>query len=271
MHKVIKISGDKLLEEISVLIDKARERGIVIRAMGAVAVYYHLKNSGNELCIKFYETMGRLQAGEIKFTDVDFVAYKRNRNAIEKFFLELGFKPDEYINAFFSDKRFTFHHAQSNYTVDVFFTPLEFSHIVDLEGRLELHPYTLTPTDLLLLKLQIHDINRKDLGDAAALLACIDLSHEEKPYVINIDRVVNILTDDWGFWYDAVINLNKLPGLVESVMKDQPSAMIQLANSTLGKINQLIKTLDEAPKSDKWLKRAKIGTKKRWYNVVEEI
>ncbi|MEM4819263.1 MAG: hypothetical protein QXQ91_03030 [Nanopusillaceae archaeon] len=271
MHKAVKITGDQLLEEIKSLIDKARERNLVIRVMGAVAIYYHLRNSGSELCMKFYNFIGRLQAGEITLTDVDLVSYKKNKNNLEKFFLEMGFKPDEYINAFFSDKRLTFYHAHSHYTLDLFFTPLEFSHTVDLEGRLELHPYTLSLADLLLLKLQIHDINRKDLGDTAALLACFDLSHEEKPSVINIERVVSILSDDWGFWYDALMNLNKLSNFVESMMKDQPSSMVELANSVLGKINQLIKVLNEAPKSTRWLKRARIGTKKRWYNVVEEV
>jgi hypothetical protein len=38
-----------------------------------------------------------------------------------------------------------------------------------------------------------------------------------------------------------------------------------------GKVDAIIKALDETPKSMKWKMRERVGTKMRWYNEVEEV
>ena len=48
---------------------------------------------------------------------------------------------------------------------------LRMSHVIDLRGRLEPGAPTLDLADLLLTKLQIWEINEKDLGDITCLLA----------------------------------------------------------------------------------------------------
>lgn len=271
MHKVIKIDPDSLLKEIKDLIDQATERGLIIKMMGATAIYFHVKNSINDSCMKFYSYIGRIRPGEFVLTDVDFVSVKKQRNMLEKFFEKMGYMPDAYINAFFSDKRLTFYDKDNRYTIDIFFTPLEFSHEIDLEGRLELHPYTLSLADLVLLKLQIHDINRKDLGDLATLLACFELSSNDKLDAINLERIVRVLSDDWGFWYDATMNLNSLIKFIEQSFSGVEGDLTKLAGIAVEKARRIIDILEKSPKTDKWMKRAKVGTKKRWYNVVEEI
>ena len=50
------------------------------------------------------------------------------------------------------------------------------SHRLDLRGRLDGPSATITLADLLLSKLQVFQINRKDLGDALCLLADHQLS-----------------------------------------------------------------------------------------------
>lgn len=271
MSKIIKIPVDKLISDVKNIMDKASERKIVLRAMGAFAVYYLVKSRNEKTCIEFYSTIGRIKPGELVLTDVDLVTYKKHKNSVEKLLKELGYKPDEYINAFFSDKRLTFHEPHGAYTIDVFFSPLEFSHTVDLENRLELHPYVLTPTDLALLKLQIHDINRKDLGDLATLLACFELSYQDSGEAVNVKRIAVILSDDWGFWYDATTNLSKLKLMLEDVKRSITGDLARLVEDTISKVDTLMKTIDETPKTGRWIKRSRIGTKKRWYNVVEEI
>ena len=55
------------------------------------------------------------------------------------------------------------------------------SHKLDLRGRLDGPRPTITLADLLLTKLQVWEINRKDLGDAACLLADHGLGERGRP------------------------------------------------------------------------------------------
>ncbi len=67
-----------------------------------------------------------------------------------------------------------FYDTENKRQVDVFVGTFSMCHRLDLSGRLGEHAYSLDAADLLLTKLQIHEINRKDLVDAVRLL----LTHE---------------------------------------------------------------------------------------------
>ena len=47
--------------------------------------------------------------------------------------------------------------------IDVFFDKLDYNHPIDYRGRLENHPHCVSLADLMLQKLQIVQINDKDL------------------------------------------------------------------------------------------------------------
>ncbi len=101
------------------------------------------------------------------FTDLDLAGYNKQGGDINKFFTkELGFQPDTLVNGMFGHKRRIYYHPQNKYHVDVFMDKLEFSHAVDFgekpgSGRLELDSPTITAVDIVLEKLQIHEINEK--------------------------------------------------------------------------------------------------------------
>ena len=67
-----------------------------------------------------------------------------------------------------------FYDTENKRQVDVFVGVFSMCHRLDLDGRLGEHPTALDAADLLLTKLQIAEINRKDLVDAVRLL----LTHE---------------------------------------------------------------------------------------------
>lgn len=71
-------------------------------------------------------------------------------------------------------------------------------HRIDLRGRLELQPFTLSLADLVLQKLQIVDLNRKDNVDVIALLAEHELNGEG-PETVDTSYVSALLAGDWGF------------------------------------------------------------------------
>jgi len=256
------------------VVNEAEQEGIVLRTMGAVATYIRVKDNAD--CLKLYETLGRVREGEIYFTDLDLVSYKKLSKNIEKFFRSKGFEPDYYINAFFSDRRMIFYHPHGLFSMDVFFSPLEFSHKIDLgsdpkSGRLNLEKITLAPADLLLLKLQIHEITRKDVADATILLSCHDLSNSDEPGKINVQRLVEVLSRDWGFYYDAMNNLNTIKTFMQSYSTKLENKYIEILRRGMNNVDEIIRAVESAPKSKEWIKRSKIGTKERWYNIVEDI
>lgn len=261
--------------EVISIIDKAGSRGVVLRVLGATAVYIHTMDKPNS--IKIYQYLKRFKGEEVLFTDLDLIGYSKQRSNVINFFEKvLGFKADPYIKALFSARRLVYYHPQNLYNVDVFFDKLEFSHDIDFgnkpgKGRLELDYPTITLTDLVLEKLQIHRINRKDLVDLAVLFhghGLCDEGDTTKRDCIDADYIASILASDWGFWYDAVSNLNKLANFVSAELSNVDT---DASRTVQERVRALINSIEKKPKSKEWIKRSKIGTSKPWYREVEEI
>ena len=83
---------------------------------------------------------------------------------------------------------------------------------------------------------------------------------------IDLDRIRDVLCDDWGFWYSADLNL----GLLHEAVA-RPGVSAELAATVRTQIDTLRTHLAEAPKSRRWKLRARVGTRKRWYEQVEEV
>ncbi|MGC8975735.1 MAG: hypothetical protein ACP5KB_06040 [Thermoprotei archaeon] len=263
---------NEFVKEAIRIVREAESKGIVIRILGALAIYIHSTHAPQAL--EIYERVGRFGAGKPLFTDLDLVAYSKQRNKVMNFFeKELGFKYDPLLRALFVQKRLIYYHPRGFYNVDIFFDKLEFSHDVYFGdrpgGRLELDNPTITLADILLEKLQIHKINLKDLVDLIILLYSHDLC-EGSTECVDGKYVAKVLADDWGFWYDAKQNLEKVR---MQVIKYAEESMIpnELKNNVIRKIDELNNLIDAEPKSRKRLERAKIGTSKPWYREVEEV
>lgn len=273
--KRVGLPVDAFVREAVGIIDQASSRGVVLRVLGAVAVYIHTIDKPESL--RIYQHLGRFKGEEVFFTDLDLIGYSKQRSDVVNFFeKELGFRPDSYVKALFGARRLIYYHSQNLYSVDVFFDKLEFSHDIDFgnrpgKGRLELDYPTISLADLVLEKLQIHRINRKDLVDLAVLFHGHSLCRESGVTgrdCIDDDYVAAILADNWGFWYDAVSNLNKLINFVAAELSGTDPEAYRVIQE---RARLLLNSIDKKPKSKKWIKRSKIGTLKPWYREVEEI
>jgi len=72
---------------------------------------------------------------------------------------------------------------------------------------------TVPLADLLLSKLQVWEINTKDLGDPLCLLADHRLSEDDSDAeAIGLPRIAEVLGADWGFCHTTERNLGKLAG-----------------------------------------------------------
>jgi len=276
--KLVDLPAEELAKEAELIVAKAAEEGVVVRVLGACAFYIHAKHSPEALAI--YESAGRLGPGASGiFTDLDLAAYSKQRKKVVELFEEkLKFSYNPVLKALFGYKRLVYRHPQGLYDVDVFFDKLEFNHDVVFgsepgKGRLDLDYPTIPLADLLLEKLQITKIERKDLVDVVVLLAAHDVCDSgsaSKKECIDAAYVASVLSDDWGFWYDATRNLEKVAAFAEELAS---SGLVdrKLASLVVGRARKLLEAVEAWPKSKKWLKRAKEGTSKPWYRDVEEL
>lgn len=241
---------DRALE----LVEQAGERGIELRILGSLA--YRLHCPAN---IVLFEEMQR------DLTDVDLAARGEQRRAIRELLTEIGYQIDQDMMVASEGKRYAFSEPETGMTIDVFFDELFFCHPIPLRDRLDLDYPTITPTDLLLEKMQIVQINPKDVKDSLVLLLEHPLeSHEREG--IDARYIAKLLASDWGFYYTVTRNLEKLRHHVSDYR-----AFDQSKWSTVNeRIEALEHAIEEEPKTAKWKLRARIGPRKKWYQEVAE-
>jgi hypothetical protein len=252
------------------LVEEAEKEGLYLRVLGALAIHLHCP--GLE---ELHFNLDRLGPGENAFTDIDFMAYKNQKGKIRDFFEDkMGYKVDHHVLYFSGKNRLIYYAPDDSYYVDVFFDKLDYSHPVDFgklgKGRLELDSPTITLADLVLEKTQIHEINEKDIKDLVLLFIAHDNTTTESTDAINGKYVAEVLADDWGFWYDARSNLEKVKGFVPQY-KDQGLLTDEHAKDVISNVDELLSMIEAEPKSKSWTKRAKKGTSKQWWQDVEEV
>jgi hypothetical protein len=270
-HHFVGLNEEDFIKEALNIVSKAKEKNIVLRIMGGLAVRLHIKD--DPLAVLVYKK--RFDNSTNVFADLDLVGYRKQRGDIEKMFVQLQYQPDRMINPLFGDRRLIFYHPKGYFHIDVFLDKLEFSHDVffyDKQGikRLEISFPAITPTDIILGKLQIHQINKKDLIDLIALFAKKNITSSDEDDSINGSYIAKILSQDWGFWYEATNNLN----MVKYIAKDMlAKGDIQetMYDKTLQQIGCLLQFIEKEPKTKDWIKRSQVGTKKPWYREVSDI
>ena len=102
--------------------------------------------------------------------------------------------------------------------VDVLVDNLEMCHRFEFGDRLAASSPTLPLAELLLSKLQVVKINRKDVLDALVLLAEHPLGPGRRRTrratraqgAINVPRILSFTSNDWGWWRTVTGNLDTL-------------------------------------------------------------
>ena len=242
---------DRALE----LVEQAREHRIELRILGSLAYRIHCPQN-----VALFEKMER------DLTDVDLAARSDQRKEIRAFMRDRGYVIDQDLVVATEGRRYAFSAPSwSSMVVDVFFDELYFCHPIPLRDRLALDYPTITPTDLLLEKMQIVEINPKDVKDAFVLLLEHGLDSESKEG-IDARYIAKLLADDWGFYYTVTRNLEKLRRDVADY-----GALAEPQRKVINaRIAQLEQTIEGTPKTTRWKLRARIGPRKKWYQDVAE-
>lgn len=246
---------EELIAEASKIIEAAKRRGVTLRAMGAVAFRLH--------CPKHKDMH---EAMERRLTDLDLVAYSRQRRDVEELFKELGYsiRPPTFAMHMLGDREI-FIHPSGRFIVDVFYDKLVMCHDIDFRGRLEKDYPTIPLAELLLEKLQIVQLTEKDVKDVLMLLREHKIG-EGDDETINAKYIAGILSEDWGFYHTVTTNIEKIKKLMVDFRLEE-----NVKEEIASKLDSLLKTIEEKPKSMKWKLRAKVGPKKKWYRDIETI
>ncbi len=246
----------EFVDEALRLVDEAESRGIQLRILGSVA--YRLQCPNN---VHLFENMARA------LTDVDFAAEKKQNRAIRDFLMAEGYRPDEGVYMASEGARHIYLHPETGLNVDVFADELYFCHRIPFKDRLDLDSPTICTTDLLLEKMQIVEINLKDFKDTLVLMLEHPLgTAADGNKHIDTDYIVNTMSRDWGFYYTFTTNLKRVPDYIAEF-----SAITGAQGDVIrGRIDDLLARIEAVPKSIKWKLRAKIGTRRLWYQEVSE-
>ena len=242
-----------ILDELHRIIDAARERQILLRAIGGLAV--------------------RVRSGEFQkffkreYRDLDFITEDKERRKIEPFFQEMGYESNRQFNLLNGSKRQIYQDPNSERHVDIFIGNFEMCHKLPMNNRLHLDPLTVPLAELLLSKAQIVELNRKDALDIASILLYNETGRDDDKK-INLDYIAQLCSQDWGLYKTTSINLKR----VEDLLADESLNLTQDERELiLYRLRQIQQAFETMPKSLAWQMRDKVGTRVRWYEEVEEV
>jgi hypothetical protein len=272
------LDDDEMFKHALDIVDAAAKQGVYLRLLGAMAIRMHIQDTE---FMELFDKLSRLGLdADKKFTDIDFVAYKKQLKGLRKVLEdELGFIVDRMMLQYLRDRgRLIYYEKNNAYHIDVFFDKLEFSHDVHFgkdpkKGRLHLDSPTIPLADIVLQKTQIHRINEKDIKDIIILLRAhelIESDNADEKNLINIKYIVDVLADDWGFWKDATENLEKVKNFSEKYRNEELISQEDMTD-VVNKVNRILETIKNQPKTKNWQKRAKKGESKQWWRDVEEV
>lgn len=265
------ILDEPIVKEALAIVEAAKKRNVVLRLLGALAIT--LRSSDWE---SLQRNLKRLGSAERIFTDIDLIGYAKQRPKVRQVMEDdLGYTVDRNVLLFRGKERLLYHHPKEPYNVDIFFDSLRFSHDISFgsdpkRDRLLLHSPTISPTDLLLEKLQIHSISEKDLKDIIVLLRAHELMPRDDAKSINLQHLTGTLQDDWGFWKDATTNLREVVSYAGKYNSLGMIAKTDVSNIT-AKVSQILNTIDNSEKTANWKLRERTGESKQWWNDVEDV
>jgi Uncharacterised nucleotidyltransferase len=228
----------------------AAEHGVPLRLLGGVAVALSCPSS-------------RRPPLRRQYGDIDLATSSGARKEVERLLQELGYVPDREFNTLHGNRRLYFAGAAGQCQVDVFVDGADLCHHIDFRGRLELVPVTLPPADLALLKLQVVETNDKDYLDLCAIFADHHLTEDESG--VNWTYIAELCAADWGLWRTVGIVCEHAEGFALRL------GGFEAAVGVVERLRTLRLKLDTVPKSRRWKLRSRVGERKRWYEIPEEV
>lgn len=237
----------ELPEEATRIINAANAENIPLRLLGGLAIYLRAPGAST------HEQLKR------SYKDLDFVTLSKHTGRVKTLFAKLGYAANKNFNALHGHQRLLFWDEEHERQVDIFVDRMQMCHTIDFRSRLNIDNRTLSLADLMLTKLQIVELNEKDILDTIALFLDFDVENTEKG--INSAYIAGLIANDWGFYKTLDINLKKMKQFTQE--RGFPAVVGE-------RIDRLIAAIENQSKSLGWKARARVGERVRWYELPEE-
>jgi hypothetical protein len=237
------------------LLGAARQAGVTLRLLGALAFRRRCPRYG-----RLQDQLGR------KYTDIDFAGYGREVTGIRRVLAAHGYAEDSGLYVESEGSRMVFEHPDTRLHLDVFLDKLEFSHTIWWMGRLEVDDVTIPLAELVLEKMQILEINEKDLIDTIMLLLEHPLGDTDDD-TINVGLMARLCAADWGLWRTTTMNLAKTAQMAHTYTELDTDEKKRVGEQ----VAAILRRIEEEPKARKWRWRSRIGDRKKWYRDVGEL
>jgi hypothetical protein len=197
-----------------------------------------------------------------KYGDLDYAIPKRDRKGALALFPSLGYEANERFNLMQGERRLYFYDNEHGRQVDVFIDSIRMSHVIDLRDRLDHEGPCCSPSDLLLSKLQIFEMNRKDLVDLTALLLDHPIASNDVE-AVDAGYIARLTAEDWRLYHALEVNIEKLLATLNDLDVDR-----DLVRS---RIDEIWSAVEAQSKPLKWRLRAQVGERVTWYELPEEV
>jgi hypothetical protein len=246
---------NKFETELNRIIEASNNAGIILRVIGSLAFQIHCPEFGY-----IQEMLGR------SYTDIDFAAYRGQTREIQALMGSLGYIERKNIHLYSEGDRSIFDHPEIGIYVDVFYDKLDFCHVIKWKKRLEVDFPTIPLAEMLLEKMQIVEINEKDIIDTVMLLLEHQVADGDNE-TVNIQRIAKLCAQDWGLWRTTTMNLEKVKILSQKYKKlgaDQK-------NRVSSQIDTALMDIEDEPKTIAWKIRSKVGDRVKWYKEVDDV
>jgi hypothetical protein len=241
--------GDALAESRR-LVAAATANGLVVRALGGVAVCLQAPASGPILP----RTCG----------DIDLATRREGRRPVADLLAAAGYVGDQMFNALHGARRLLFYDEGNRRKLDVFVGEFSMCHVIPLMDRLEREPLTIPLAELLLTKLQIVQLNERDQRDIYNLTYHHPVS-DAGGSGIEADYIAELCSRDWGLWRTTRATIEQCQGnLAHYGLPDEAQSLIR------ERLEHLWKQVEAAPKTARWRLRSRVGDRVKWYEQPEE-
>lgn len=233
------------LEQLAVQIMRDGEsHGIRLRALGGIAVRLLCKD-----VIKQNPQLDR------KCADIDLAGLARDTRQIGAVLARQGFQPNKEFNFVNESRRLMF--SNGNLKVDVLLDEFRMNHAWPIQKRLFPGSITLPFEDLVLSKLQVVHLTKKDYLDLLSL-GLSDLTE-----TVNICYLIRTSTCSWGFTH-TVIHTS------ERVVRQSVQTLGNNAQRVTAFYGRVLQEIKLAHKGFSWHLRSLLKERLRWYDPAEE-
>ena len=246
--------GNASFETAVETVEAAGTSGVPLRLIGGLAIRYLTP-----------EYPPRVRNDQ----DMDFASVSTAKNDVIQFLDGRGFLGDRRFNVMHGQRQMYFTTPDGLTSVDVIVDRLFMCHELVFKERIDRMPMTIDVTDLLLTKLQVVEQNEKDVHDIVYLLSAFPVKEGDEPGTIGLQRIGDVVRDDWGWWRTVTGNLDRVVDLVhEDLRRLVPSGA---AYDPAEQASAIRRFADSVGKSLRWKIRARVGDRVQWYELPEEV